>query len=330
MDTTTLIQNAVQNNATDLHLMSEEIPRIRVADGLIELGTEKISNQELLELLRTLAPSGFEAKLDRSESVEWNKIEGATSFSAIAHRAGGTGLAVTFRIFSNQVPSLDNVGIGLEPIIERVSNSRSGIVIVSGVTGSGKWTVVGSLIASLNQEKSSRIFVISSCANFMYEKGKALLTQLFVGQDCASYSKALDFAHGSDPDIIALDDIPNHEVLRQAILGAESGHLVIFNLHASSPIATIESMLDTVGIEGPSLLRSLASNLIAITSQRLVPRADKPGRAAVYQWVMGNDQTRKALSEGDLVRLQELQAEDPECQTEAQAWAHLVSLGIVH
>ena len=329
MEIQTLFQQAVDRKASDLHLMGGEIPRVRISGSLVELDSPQISNADLHDLLKQTAPKEFGAKLDRAEAVEWTTFQDNLTFSGIAHRTQGDGLAATFRIFSNEVPALEKLGMGLEPVTERILTARRGLAIFTGETGSGKWTIVSSIVAALNETHTSRIFVVVSCANYVFKKGKGLITQLFVGQDCESYGKALDIAHASDLDIIAIDDVPNHEVLRQALLLAEVGHLVIVNLHASNPVSAIETMVEAAGIEAPSLLRSLAKNLIVVNSQRLIPRIDTPGRVGLFQWIANGPSVSEALLAGDFDTLKTLQTEDPNCRSEEQSLDYLIQIGYV-
>ena len=329
MEINTLFRLAVDRKASDLHLMGGEVPRIRVSGSLVELDTPAITTVELREMLKQTAPKDFEAKLDHAKAVEWTSIQENLTFSGIAHRSQGDGLAVTFRIFSNEVPSLEKLGTGLEPVSERILSARRGLAIFAGETGSGKWTIVSSLIAAFNEAHTSRIFVVVSSANYVYKKGRGLVTQLFVGQDCETYGDALNIAHASDLDVIAIDDVPNQEVLRQALLLAEVGHLVIVNLHASDPVSAIENLVEGAGMEATSLLRSLAKNLIVVASQRLVQRIDAPGRVALFQWIANGPSIQDALVAGNFEKLKTLQTEDPDCRDEQQSWQYLIEGGYV-
>jgi twitching motility protein PilT len=150
-----------------------------------------------------------------------------------------------------------------------------------------------------------------------------------VGEHCESYAKALETAHQSDLDVIAVDDIPTAEALRQLMILAETGHLVIANLHAESTVDAFQRLFDAAGTEVAAFRRALAANLFVITSQILVPKADSTGRAAVYEWLRNSKEVAAAILDGNLSELKRLQSISADSMSFENALSNLVSSGTV-
>jgi twitching motility protein PilT len=211
------------------------------------------------------------------------------------------------------------------PLFRKIADTPRGLVLVVGPTGSGKWTTVCSVVETINLERSERIFVVGAHPSYRFESKGSLVTELHVGQDCDSYDRALAIAHQADLDVVALDDVPTLETLRSALTLAATGHLVIANLHAVTPVEAVERLIESAGAEADALRRALAENLVAVTAQRLLP-GKEGGRAPAYEWIVNTPATRTALLNGGLA---EAQAADPECQTLSAALDALVASGRV-
>ncbi|WP_025227304.1 type IV pilus twitching motility protein PilT [Fimbriimonas ginsengisoli] len=329
MNLTTLFDEAKERKASDLHLASGETPCVRIAGKLVRLDMQPLDRAVLSAILEPVLPMEAKIRVDSGLPVEKTVIHGDLAFVGIFFRSGDDGIAATFRMLSNGVPPLEQIGEGALPLMNRIAETSRGLVLVTGPTGSGKWTTVCSILDKINGEKAARLFVVESHPNFRFGSKQSLVTQLHVGQDCDSYTRALEIAQQADLDVVALDDIPTAEALRQMLILAETGHLVIANMHADSVVDALQRLLGSAGSEAEALRRSLAQNLVAVTSQRLFPRAQRSGRVPAYSWISANPATREALLTGDLARLEELQGTDPDCQSLNATLDTLVAAGEV-
>ncbi len=323
-----LFDEAVRQAASDIHLADGETPWLRVAGDLVPVDLVPVDGAipPLRELLQPLlTPEGL-ARLGAGLTVEKTIVHGELAFVGIVFRVGEGNLAATFRILQKTIPPLDFIAQGALPLFEKLIKTTRGLILVVGPTGSGKWTVGWSMVDAINEVKGARIFVLENHPSFHYASKKSLVTALHVGHDCESYESALSTILQADLDVVAMDDIPTFEALRRALTLADTGHLVIANLHASSPADAVERLVASAGSEADALRRSLAQNLVAVTAQRLLPGKEK-GRVAAYEYVVNTPAVRAALISGD--DLAEVQASDPECRTLNGALDEMVAAGRV-
>jgi len=294
---------AAEQKASDIHLASGEVPCMRIAGDLVRMDLPPLDQESLADLLAPMMPSDAMIRLGAGVPVEKTMLHGDLAFVGIIFRVGSDGLAATIRIISKKIPGLDVIGEGAVPLMESIVETRRGLVLICGPTGSGKWTTACSLVDAINARTAARIFVVEAHPSFRFESKKGLVTQLHVGEDCESYVRAMEVAHQADLDVIAVDDIPTAEALRQALMMADVGHLVIANLHADNVADALRRLEQAAGTDLAAFRRSLAQNLVAMTGQRLFKRASGKGRVPAYEWLTGTPAIREAILSGDLQSL---------------------------
>ena len=329
MNLLTLFDEAKELKASDIHLATGEVPCFRIAGELVRLDMAPIDRESLTALLQPMLSPELQARVDSGLPVEHQILHSDLSFAGIAFRVGNTGLAATFRLLPKNIPALEKIGDEAMPLLERITQAVRGFVLISGPTGSGKWTTACSIVETINARKAARIFVVENQPNYRFESKKSLVTQFSVGQDCDSFVRALDIVHQADLDVLAVDDIPTAEALRQLMILAETGHLVIACLHANSVAKAVERLFESAEGNGEPFRLALAENVVAITCQRLLKRADGSGRVPVYEWVTATQAVREALLAGDMSRLEELQGSDPDCRSHEQALDILLKAGSI-
>ena len=329
MNINELIDIAIEKKASDLHLASGEVPFVRIAGQLVRLDLPGVNRSDIATIVEPLLTPELKVRFQAGRVVGRTYLYGDFVISLIMYRCGDDDLAATFRIIRKEIPALESIGEGAMPLMEKIVGLPSGLVIITGTMGSGKTTTACSIVDAINKTRSSRIFVIAGRPDYWFESKKSLVTQISVGQDCESFSSALEIADSSDLDVVALTDIPTADTLRQALITAAYGHLVIASLHAESVTDAVQGMLATAGSDEPALRRALAQNVAVISSQRLIQRSDRPGRVAAYDYVTNTPAVREALLAGNVSRLAELQESDPECRSLNQALDDLVAIGAI-
>ncbi len=315
MNLTTLFDEAVARKASDIHLSTGEVPCLRIAGDLVRLDCPALNHESFAALMEPTLTTDAWARIRAGQPVERTINLGDRNFSLIAFRIFDNGFAATFRIISAEVPNLDQIGEGAMELMETIAGSPRGLVLIAGPTGSGKVTTAGAIVQRINMTRSARVFVIANGPAFTFRSDKAMVTQISIGQDFQTYEAALEATHHADPDVIAVDDIPNSEALRQIVILAETGHLVLANIHADSVSDVLRKVFDAARTEAIPLRRALAQNLIAVTVQRLFTRANGPGRVPAYEWIVANNSVKSAILHGDLDRLNHLQSTDSQCRS---------------
>lgn len=324
-----LFDEAIEHKASDIHLASGDSPRLRVDHGLVTMDKAVLDREGLERLLEPMLTPEARLRLEAGSAVEQTIVHREFGFVGIAFRFQDNGLAATFRVISNGIPTLDAVAGDALELFQQIANSPRGLVLIVGPTGSGKWTTACAIVEHINASRADRIFVVVDHPSYMLSSKKSMLTELHVGVDCESYERGMQIAHQSDLDVIALNDLPTLEAVRQAVIVAETGHLVIVNLHAEGCVDALARILSTAGPEDEALRRALAKNLIAVTSQKLLLKKDGSGRVPAYEYLRNTPEVADALVDGNLEELQRIIDSNSACRSMSVAVERLVADGKV-
>jgi twitching motility protein PilT len=298
-----LLVEAVSRKASDLHLAVGQPPTIRVSGKLERLEYDAIDSGAMDALVLPVLP----------EPQRTAFVEGATPtaeatvadagadllFALFAFRSQGR-IAATVRILSNAIPRMDLVAGTSQPLFERLAREVNGLVLFTGPAGSGKGTAAAAVVEEINRERAERIYVIDQIPVYVFEPKKSLTTHVYVGQDFDSFERAAQaILKGADPDVVVFGDLPTVEALHQALLLADTGHLVIAILTADGAAGLPRTLLGAFP-EPPHLLPAdlLARNLVAILNLRLMRRANRPGRVAAYEVLLGTEAVRSIIRDG--------------------------------
>jgi len=327
MNLNTLFQEAINRKASDIHLATGNVPCLRIEGNLARLDMPILGPEEFITLMEPAISVEQWARINAGMAVERTISQGERNFCLIAFRAADSGYAATFRILGAEVPDLEKIGEGAEDLMDRIVDTARGLVIIAGATGSGKTTAAYSIVDRINASMPSRIFVVESGPTYTFRSKMGLVTQLHVGADLDSYERALEAAHHADPDVIAVDDIVNGEALRQIMILAETGHLVVANMHADSVTDVLRRASEAAGGEAVALRRSLAQNLVVITTQRLFLREGGTGRVPAYEWLWATPAVKSAILHGDMERIMDLQSTEPESRTLQKSLDDLIAAG---
>jgi twitching motility protein PilT len=180
----------------------------------------------------------------------------------------------------------------------------SGLVLITGPTGSGKTTTLASMIAQINRTRACHIMTIEDPIEYVFRRDKAMIHQREVGTDVESFSTALRSSLREDPDIILVGEMRDLETITAAINAAETGHLVFSTLHTSSAVQTIDRIIDACPLEGQNQMRSQLANVLrGIFSQQLIPMMDGTGRMVATEVLLNNTAVANLIREGKTVQI---------------------------
>ena len=277
-----LFEALVRLQGSDLHLKVGQPPFMRVKGALQPLKSPKIDDEQMKRLClsmlddRQLQILEKDGGCDFAYTVPVDEVKWRFRVNLL-YQQGSLGLVA--RRVNNKIP--DFKGLYLPPAIERLCHLDQGMVLLAGVTGSGKSTTIGSMLNYINQNYRKHILTLEDPIEFVFTEDKSLINQREIGTDVRNFEIGMKHAVREDPDIILVGELRDHETFKTAIHAAETGHLVFGTIHAASAASTITRILDLFPQEEHASIRSaLAINMKGIVAQKLL-KSIKPGVSRV-------------------------------------------------
>ena len=305
MNINQLLDLAVTKNASDLHLVVGFYPQLRIHGELMDIpGSEVLTPNELdallLPILNPLQKEIFNRDLEFDFSFEF---ENKARFRVNLYRQKGRN-AAALRLIPLTIRSLEE--LGAPTIIGNISDLRQGFILVTGPTGHGKSTLIASIINKINTERAVHIVTIEDPIEYVYPKGKALVSQRELYYDTKSWNNALRAALREDPDVVLVGEMRDLETISSAMTIAETGHLVFATLHTNSTAQSVDRIIDVFPqAQQPQIRLQLASTLESIISLRLVPTIN-PGRAMATEILFTTPASRNMIREAKTYLLDNL------------------------
>lgn len=294
-----LFRLVMKLQASDIHLKVGQPPMMRLKGDIRRMEMRPLTQEDMERLLLPTLKPRHRAILEDEGGVDFSYVVGADEgrFRVSLFKQRGR-LSLVARRVNNVIP--DFATLGLPPSIESLCNYPEGLVILAGVTGSGKSTTIASMLDYINAREPLHILTCEDPIEFVFEDRKSYINQREIGLDCKDWHKALKDAVRQDPDVILVGELRDIETFEAAIHAAETGHLVFGTIHASSAGTTINRILDLFPPDKHTAIRqALANNLKAIVAQKLI-KSIKPGasRVPTNEIMIVNPTIRKLISEG--------------------------------
>ncbi len=298
----------VQRNASDLHLKVGRPPTLRIDGDLVSLEMPAVKPEDLRFMAeQIMAPKNMKEFSDAKESDFALGVPGVGRFRVNAYQQRGT-IAYAFRIVPFQARTISE--LNLPPVCETIAMQPRGLVLVTGITWSGKSTAVASMIHYINQNRQANVITIEDPIEFLHRDMKSHINQREIGTDTASFAQALRRVLRQDPDNLLVGEIRDLDTLDTAMKAADTGHLVFSTLHTTDATQTINRILSFYPPHQQAEVRfMLASALQAVVSLRLVPRIDKQGRVPATEVLINTAAVRdnirdmsKSLNIPELIR----------------------------
>lgn len=267
-----LLNLTIQHEASDVHLCIGAPPIIRVNNKLIRIGDIALTADDILEII-THVVSDKEIDIHSLNDMDLSlEIDGFARFRVNIYR-DIKGLCLAFRYIPNKIKSLSE--LGLPESAERACYLQRGLVIVTGVTGSGKSTTLAAIINKINSEKNAHIITIEDPIEFIYEHKKSIVNQRELGIHTPSFLDALRAALREDPNIILVGELRDLDTISMAITAAETGHLVLTTLHTRGAAQTVDRLIDVFPTHQQEQIRFQLSDVLEmVISQLLVTSRD--------------------------------------------------------
>lgn len=286
IDIKKLLKSVLAYGSSDLHLVVGSEPQIRIDKELRPLNLPVLSSKDVesmaYSLIEDKQKKHFEDHLELDFSFE---LENIGRFRANYYRTIG-GIACAFRMIPLEIPTLE--AFNSPPVFKELIKKEKGLILVTGPTGSGKSTTLASMLHEINLTERRHIITIEDPVEFVHKNIKSLFSQRDVGSDTKSFAAALKYSLRQDPDVILIGEMRDAETIGAALTAAETGHLVFGTLHTNSAPSTINRIIDVFdGPEQAQVRAQLASSLVAVISQSLIPRVSG-GKVATQEILISN------------------------------------------
>jgi twitching motility protein PilT len=316
-------------NASDLHLVIGRPPIFRRSGDMVDSEHARLTPSAVrdlvYEILSAQQREQIESHLDLDFAYE---IEGLARFRAnVLHQHRGLG--AVFRLIPSTVLTLDD--LGMPPSVRKLADTNSGLVLVTGPTGSGKSTTLAAMINHINETREAHILTIEEPLEFIHEPKRCLITQREVGQHTHSFASALRVAGRQDPNIILVGEMRDLETISLALTSAACGLLVFGTLHTNSALKTVDRVIDAYPTEEQNQVRTMLSESLAgVIAQQLLKTVDGK-RCAAVEILVGSKGLGNIIREGKTAMIASyMQAGQGEgMQTMDQALMALVQSGRV-
>jgi len=300
MDLDELLTLAVGRGASDVHLKPNSHPILRI-HGTLELQQDWpfLAREYMLEQAkRLLKPSRLTALLEEGKEMDLaHTVKSAGRFRVNLFLAKGE-IHGSFRVIPDKIPAFDE--LNLPKVLEKLAMERRGMVIVTGVTGSGKTTTQAAIIDYMNRYRNDHIITIEDPIEFVHEDKTCVISQRELGQDSPNFTQALRAALRQDPDVILVGEMRDPETMMVALHAAETGHLVLSTLHTLNAAETINRLIASFPPHQEDQIRAqLAGVMAGIVSQRLVVKAGGKGRVPAVEVMVGTGLIRESIRDAE-------------------------------
>ena len=275
---------SVKNGASDIHFKVGAPPALRVNGQLLPVKVPALQPEDTARIARhILSASRWTGNLE--DLRDWDTsyaLEGVSRFRANIHRTKGA-LGAIMRAIPFTVPDFQKLGLP-QKVLEKLSQEERGLLLVTGVTGSGKSSTLAAIVGYINQHYRKHVLTIEDPIEFLHEDRFCRVTQREIGPDTPDFGRALRAALRQDPDVILVGEMRDAETIEIAIKAAETGHLVLSTVHTTDCYRTIGRIIGVFPPEGQTGVRNrLAENLKGSISQRLLPHASGKGRVVAAE-----------------------------------------------
>ena len=294
-----IIKAAVDRGASDLHIKAGDVFRARIDGKLVPLTKQRLTPDQTKAIAqRLIANDDDRERIDklRDYDCSWG-MPGVGRFRVNILRQRSS-FMIVMRVIPFDVPTFES--LKLPAVLAEVANAERGLILVTGVTGSGKSSTMAAIINHINQNQHRHILTLENPIEFLHRDINCSVTQREIGVDTDDFRTGLRAALRQDPDVILIGELRDAETIETALKAAETGHLLVSTLHTPDAVTTVSRIVSMFPPEDQEIARlRLSEALHAVVSQRLLPRADGHGRAAAIEVLLATGPVR------DMVRVKD-------------------------
>ncbi len=288
-----IVSNA---GASDLHLSAGTVPMIRKNGSLSKTRHKSLSEENIRQLVYEILSDTQIRQFEKTGDLDFaHSVAGGGRFRVNLYRTH-TGISAAIRTINSDIPDL--LSLGFSQNICDLARSRSGLLLVTGPTNSGKSTTLAAMIDHINTHESRHVITLEDPIEYIHQNKNSLISQRQIGLHSSSFATALRAALREDPDVILVGEMRDTETISLAITAAEVGLLVLGTLHTSSAVSSIERITDVFPSDQQQQIRvMLADSLLGVISQQLLRLADGSGRIVAYELMIRSSSIQAMIRE---------------------------------
>lgn len=293
-----IIQYASSVKATDIHIIVNSKPVVRVNKSLEEIEYSDVITKEIAESLAYSCMNEKQKRIFEDEGeVDFSfSRDGVGRYRANVFKQKGV-CSMALRAIPYSIPEFDD--LALPTVVRSFANMHKGLVLVTGATGSGKSTTLASILNIINSERKTHIITVEDPIEYIHTHKKSRINQREIGTDTKSFASALRAALREDPEVILVGEMRDPETVSIALSAAETGHLVFSTLHTVGAAKTIDRIIDVFPAEKHHQIRSQLSTVLSgVVSQELIPRSDRKGIVAACEVMIVSPAIKNLIREG--------------------------------
>lgn len=289
-----IIKDAIESNASDIHLTKGLPPTLRIYKELIFQDRKELTNSDIKNIVEKLLPNGAQSKYNQTKYIDSSFEYASYRFRVHIYRQSSSD-AVTLRLIPTKIPLIEELNI--PTVLKQFTTLRNGLVLITGITGSGKSTTLAALIGEINSNQKKHIITVEDPIEFVHKHKNSIITQKEIGNDVTSFAEAVRSAVREDPDVLLVGEMRDLETIQNTITMAETGHLVFATLHTRNVAETIDRIIDVFQPSQQQQIRMQLSSVIeGIVSQHLVPKIDG-GIVPACEVMIATDAIRNLIRE---------------------------------
>lgn len=298
MEIAELLKLCVERDASDLHLAVGRPPVLRIDGRLLNVEGPPLSAADCRRLIYGVLTDLQKQKFEEGKELDFSlSISHISRFRVNVHYQRGS-VAAAFRVISSTIRGFEDLHLPVK-VCERLARRPSGLILITGPTGSGKSTTLAAIVDLINNERDCHIITIEDPIEYLHQHKRALIEQREVHEDTLSFANALKYVLRQDPDVILVGEMRDHETIHAALTAAETGHLVFSTLHTVDVAQTIDRIIDVFPPHQQEQIRvQLAGTIEGVLCQTLLPSASGRGREISVEVLIGTDGVRNLIREG--------------------------------
>ncbi|MFA6242133.1 MAG: type IV pilus twitching motility protein PilT [Candidatus Hydrogenedentales bacterium] len=292
-----LFEMVAKQDASDLLISAGAPPMLRVNGRMFRTRSEPLTAEQTKKTIYGILTPEQKKHFEETKELDFSYAVGKKHRFRVNVYLQKTAVTAAFRPIPEDIPQLDD--LGLPEIVNKFAQLKQGLILVTGPTGHGKTTTQASIIDVINNSRECHVITVEDPIEFIHSHKKSIVDQREVGGDTLSFHSALKYVLRQNPDVILIGEMRDLETIQAALRAAETGHLVMATLHTNDAIQSVDRIIDVFpGDQQQQIRFMLSMTLVAVISQRLIPKAEGAGRVMACEVLVNNTAVANLIREG--------------------------------